>query len=1585
MTTLTFLFIVLAGVVSSSLAQDTCASLNCGPNKYCFDGNTKLCLACHRACSGCSGPGSDECITCAVGYYLLNNDCIECPDDQWGAGCNGTCHCLDNALCDTVTGHCVGKCAKGYAPPPACQEECQEGFYGLDCVEECHCVNDSVCHKQTGFCPLNLCHPDWFGSACRKRLPQLSTTPTVTEATCEYFTVQWRGWDSNQDFGDPELPVAQYRLYSRIVSGNSNGSVGGGGGGWTLRRTIPQDISVRQWVVNVTGLEPNVPHVFRVDLHASDDGKVLDTASLGLPTDLPAFAPCATTTVPPPITVPIIVGADIFTALSATPLPSGQLLVTWSIDPQFLRFSWNLTLSYTLLGIGNCAGVTDGEVTSVSVDQSDTEFRIQGLAPWRRFYVELTAQGLGSVSAANDTQDVTGHHFSPNGTISQVRVSNRQARQVTLSWTDVPCAQRGGVLLRYDVTVRPKSGLGITKVMTTNVTSLVVGGLEPYTEYLGSVRYVNRVGSGPPSPEFIFTTAQGVPAAVSIVTLTPTASTVEVKVEPPDPVHGVLEAYSIMYSDTATFTPSESLTFNVSSPGFPVVSRLAPYTIYYFKARGRTAAGYGPYGNVTYVRTLQARPHAPVSLLQTSGNLTCVIVTWLTPDQSAITISGYTLTLINVRTGKGLTVTLEANATSYTHCDLDPGSAYNLSLTSRSGAGSGQPTSLMVTTEQPDPPAPPSPTLVDVAPTYASVEIEPVTLTPGVEVAYQLQVERLVDGSGSARRKRLAELPGYVTAQFSGPEVRERLMFVVGDGRQYGGHLNQPLLPGNTYRLYYIVLSVFYNLTKFNYTRMDAPILTPLPPTTTPDPTTLPGTEAVTTSGPSPEDDNGVLIGVIVALLLLIVLIVAAIILILWWRRRQRMRLMRPPPYLELDEGHKGDVKGAEEEGGGRGGGGSDMEKYWSLITELSEPRHIVVGRECVPDSQLVPVSRPAPPPGAAKVTFRKEFRSLPKQARPRPGGRPPPPPSSSSTSTRKAESYPDLNRFHNLLPYDHTLVKLKPDRSGRCDYINASFLSGYRRPKAYVAAQSPYDDRTAVDFWRLIYQRRIKTVLLVSSGVEGDVVRCTQYWPREGKATMGQFHLELEEEKVYADLAVRLVTVRESGEPHAQVVRLFDYTSWPQHGVPADPIPFLDLRYKVRQYHGDEAGPILVHCGTGVGRTGVFIAVDSLIDQYASEGRVSVYSFVRKMRKERPLMVRTLKQYQFIYECLLEEFQAGDTMTDPTLLRDTYRHLTSRNVKTGRSFLRDQFQLLHRLTEGPTPAECRAASHPDNAKRNRYPDVLPSDLYRPQLITPAKLANTDYINAVFVDGYRQQNQFIVTQTPLHTTLTDFWRLLYDHRACTVLMLDRFRHEADTCAQYWPRDVNMKQWEPFFVESTADFQQGNVTIRNLKVVNSLRPKDAPHLVRQFHLDAWPRDALVPPSKTMMLDLIDTVLTYHASSPHPDSPIVVHCEDGATHSGLWVCLALLCERLEEEQEVDVYHVIKHVKRRRPQIIPDYEQLRFLYRALWDYINQRMAGGTFTADTPISPRSPQGGGGLRDTLYGVQSLSLTSHLGDSSSLY
>ena len=97
----------------------------------------------------------------------------------------------------------------------------------------------------------------------------------------------------------------------------------------------------------------------------------------------------------------------------------------------------------------------------------------------------------------------------PGGNVSNLASDNIQNTSVTISWTSVPCAQRGGVLVRYDVMVKLYNDSGLEQMLTTNTTSVVIEHLTPFTSYVVAVRYVNTVGAGPYGEELHITTAQG--------------------------------------------------------------------------------------------------------------------------------------------------------------------------------------------------------------------------------------------------------------------------------------------------------------------------------------------------------------------------------------------------------------------------------------------------------------------------------------------------------------------------------------------------------------------------------------------------------------------------------------------------------------------------------------------------------------------------------------------------------------------------------------------------------------------------------------------------------------------------------------------------------------------------------------------------------------------------------------------------------------------------------------------------------------------------------------------------------------------
>uniref|UniRef100_A0AAZ1X7I2 Uncharacterized protein n=2 Tax=Oreochromis aureus TaxID=47969 RepID=A0AAZ1X7I2_OREAU len=90
---------------------------------------------------------------------------------------------------------------------------------------------------------------------------------------------------------------------------------------------------------------------------------------------------------------------------------------------------------------------------------------------------------------------------------------------------------------------------------------------------------------------------------------------------------------------------------------------------------------------------------------------------------------------------------------------------------------------------------------------------------------------------------------------------------------------------------------------------------------------------------------------------------------------------------------------------------------------------------------------------------------------------------------TRKTANLPEnkaKNRFSNVLPYDWCRVKLTTsDPDGISDYINANYMPGYSSNREYIATQGPLPS-TVNDFWRMIWEQRVKRIVMVTNCIEG-------------------------------------------------------------------------------------------------------------------------------------------------------------------------------------------------------------------------------------------------------------------------------------------------------------------------------------------------------------------------------------------------------------------------------------------------------------------------------------------------------------------
>ncbi|NXK10991.1 PTPRJ phosphatase, partial [Herpetotheres cachinnans] len=240
-------------------------------------------------------------------------------------------------------------------------------------------------------------------------------------------------------------------------------------------------------------------------------------------------------------------------------------------------------------------------------------------------------------------------------------------------------------------------------------------------------------------------------------------------------------------------------------------------------------------------------------------------------------------------------------------------------------------------------------------------------------------------------------------------------------------------------------------------------------------------------------------------------------------------------------------------------------------------------------------------------------------------------------------------NRYNNVLPYDISRVKLSDQSSTTDDYINANYMPGYNSKKAFIAAQGPLPS-TIEDFWRMIWEKNIYSIVMLTKCVEQARTKCEQYWPDKESKSYGDITVTMVSEIVLPEWTIRDFTVEKSNTPESHTVRQFHFTSWPDHGVPETTDLLINFRHIVHEYSSQNPidSPTLVHCSAGVGRTGTFIAIDRLIQQIEMENTVDVYGVVYDLRMHRPLMVQTEDQYVFLNQCVMNIIKSQkDKKTD--------------------------------------------------------------------------------------------------------------------------------------------------------------------------------------------------------------------------------------------------------------------------------------------------------------------------------------------------
>uniref|UniRef100_A0A8D3DLK5 Receptor-type tyrosine-protein phosphatase kappa n=1 Tax=Scophthalmus maximus TaxID=52904 RepID=A0A8D3DLK5_SCOMX len=483
-------------------------------------------------------------------------------------------------------------------------------------------------------------------------------------------------------------------------------------------------------------------------------------------------------------------------------------------------------------------------------------------------------------------------------------------------------------------------------------------------------------------------------------------------------------------------------------------------------------------------------------------------------------------------------------------------------------------------------------------------------------------------------------------------------------------------------------------------------------------------------------------------------------------------------------------------------------------------------------------------------------------------------------------------------------------------DYINANYIdvSG----NASNATIGPVHE-TVYDFWRMVWQEQSACIVMVTNLVEVGRVKCYKYWPDDAEV-YGDFKVTFVEVEPLAEYVVRTFTLERRGFNEVREVKQFHFTGWPDHGVPYHATGLLSFIRRVKISNPPSAGPIVVHCSAGAGRTGCFIVIDIMLDMAEREGVVDIYNCVKALRSRRINMVQTEEQYIFIHDAILEACLCGETAIPVCEFKAAFYELIRIDSQTNSSHIKDEFQTLNSVTPQPQPEDCSIALLPRNQDKNRFMDGLPPDRCLPFLIT-IDGESSNYINAALMDSYRQPAAFIVTQHPLPNTVKDFWRLVYDYGCTSLVMLNEI-DLAQGCPQYWPEE-GMLRYGPVQVECMSCSMDCDVISR------LFRPQEGYLMVRQFQYLGWAGHREVPASKRSFLKLILQVDQWQHEGEEGEGRTIVHCLNGGGRSGVFCASSIVCEMAKRQSVVDVFHAVKTLRNSKPNMVDTPEQYRFSY--------------------------------------------------------
>nr|XP_046237361.1 receptor-type tyrosine-protein phosphatase delta-like isoform X25 [Scatophagus argus] len=1171
-------------------------------------------------------------------------------------------------------------------------------------------------------------------------------------------------------------------------------------------------------------------------------------------------------------------------------------------------------------------------------------------------------------------------------------VTERTATSITLTWDSGNPEPVSYYIIQHKSKYSEDLYKEIDGVATTRYS---VGGLSPYSDYEFRVVAVNNIGRGPPSESIEAKTAEQAPSTAPRQVRGHMLSTTTAVIhwDEPEEANGQIMGYRVYYTMDSTQHVNLWEKQIVRGSNFVTIQGLIPNKTYYIKVLAYTSVGDGPLSPDLQIIAKTGVPSQPTDFKGEAKSETSILLSWIAPVQTGQEnqITGYELMYRKRDDREEKRISFEPT-TTYLLKDLKPFTTYTFRLAARSKHGVGAYTneisaetpqtlfaknfhvkaamksSVLLTWEIPDTynPAQPFTILYDngqsvevdgkltqklitglqpetqysflltnrgnsagglqhrvstmTAPDIlrtkpyligktnsdgmVTVELPSVQTSERVRGYYivvvplkkqrtgkffkpwdspdEMNLEELLKEinrtSRGLRYRRQAEPKAYIAAYFKDLPKD----FTLGDGKIYGDFENRQLQNGQEY--IFFVLAVLEMSENIMYA-------------------TSPYSDPVVSADIDPQpiiDEEEGLIWVVGPVLAVVFIICIVIAILLYKSKPDRKRAE--------SEARKGSLP-------------NNKEMPLHHPTDPVELRRLNFQTPGMASHPPIPIMDLADHLERLKANdnlkFSQEYESID-------------PGQQFTWEHSNLEVNKPKNRYANVIAYDHSRVLLSAiDGIPGSDYINANYIDGYRKQNAYIATQGSLPE-TFGEFWRMIWEQRSAIIVMMTKLEERSRVKCDQYWPTRGTETYGLIQVTLLDTVELATYCVRTFALFKNGSSEKREVRQFQFTAWPDHGVPEHPTPFLAFLRRVKACNPPDAGPMVVHCSAGVGRTGCFIVIDAMLERIKHEKTVDIYGHVTLMRAQRNYMVQTEDQYVFIHDALLEAVNCGTTEVPARNLYAYIQKLTQ--IEGGENVTGMELEFKRLANTKAHTSRFISANLPCNKFKNRLVNIMPYESTRVCLQPIRGVEGSDYINASFIDGYRQQKAYIATQGPLAETTEDFWRMLWEHNSTIVVMLTKLREMGrEKCHQYWPAERSAR-YQYFVVDPMAEYNMPQYILREFKVTDARDGQS--RTVRQFQFTDWPEQG-VPKSGEGFIDFIGQV---HKTKEQfgQDGPISVHCSAGVGRTGVFITLSIVLERMRYEGVVDIFQTVKMLRTQRPAMVQTEDQYQFCYRAGLEYL-------------------------------------------------